>query len=257
MNKGFVLDAINFDINNKLIYIFSENSMMEKYFIYQPKNNFDLINKHNRLDYMMIIEYEYQNKGQKFFYEIIDDFVTIKNSLNSLLLGSIICDLIKNSIQIEEKTIFQYQNIVDFIKLIFLKNDFNKNFIFSYIILLIFYLLLNSGRFILPEKDSIFYDTHNLKFVSDKNMVNSYKMKESNQIYINNINNDRFIRCPKELFVLNELDIKNCISIQNLNLLENLNSDKLNNLLFFLSNLFNLAYHKKRVNSLTFIKYII
>jgi len=251
MNKGLVLDVINFGINNKLLFIFCESDKMEKIFLYPPKNKDILEDQYNRLDYAIIIEYEYHDKGKKIYYEIIEENHKIKKNLKKLILTSIICDLIKNSLQVDEKASFFYNNVVDYLKIIVEENDIEKNFMYSYIILFLFYLLSASGVFSLPDKDyykkvsethNLFYDIKNTNFIFSKSNLNIEK---------------GYLKCTKDLIILYDFYLKNdFITRQNLQKLENTGIEKLNNLLFFLSNLFNLSYHRNRINSLSFINYI-
>lgn len=249
MNEGLIIDVINFGINNKIILLFSKDSQLEKLFLYQPKKESFALDIHNKLDYLMTISYENDKKKGKIYIDIIDNFNNLRNNFERLILGSILCDLIKNSLSIGSLTNINYYEIINLIRVLEEKENIDLKFQYSFIILILYYLLINSGSFTLPLK---------INGMQDNNSTFLFYDLKTNQFVISEKNlNTQYLICPKDIFILKDFFDFNKSSIDNyFNELNSLNIANLNKLLFFLSELFNFIYQRKYIKSLTFLKYI-
>lgn len=266
MNEGLIIDTVNFGVNNKTVLIFSKDSILEKFFIYPPKDNFNLIDKYNRLDYFMIISYEVQRKGNRFDFEIIDEFLGLKKDYRKIIISAILSDLLKNSLVEGDKSNIDYEKIQLFIDFMIkeLNNDIKSYF--SLLILFIYYLISNSGEinFSFIENDnnissesSLFFDIYHYQFIVANKLDNDpSKFNQSTHDQLD-FHNRNYFKCPQQ--ILSILQFKPA-SFDNIyyyfNNLKNYEIKILNNLLFFLSNLFKVAYHRKNIKSLEFLKYL-
>lgn len=256
MNEGLIIDVINFGINNKTIFIFSKESILEKYFIYPAKNSFNYLSKYDKLDYITLIKYEFQKKGNRFDFEIIDSFLNLKKNYKKIIISAIFSDLLKNCLAEGESSSIDYNNIQLFLNFLNLENknlidiekDLKENI--SVLILFLYYLISNSGiidfssvnQRKISDNSLLFFDRFNNHFVVKNNSENK---------------NPYYLKSPKELFYLLDFKLQNFKDIQNIiDKFIDFEIKNLNNLLFFLSNLYKFSYHRKNIKSLEFLKYL-
>lgn len=223
MNEGLIVDCIDFGVNNKIIFVYSDNSIMEKFFIYPPKNNLSFIKNFNRLDYFMLINYETLKKKNNFDFEIINDFSQIKYDLKKVLTAAIFCDFLKNSFYESSISNIKYEKIILFINVFIQKNCLSPFFCFSFLILFIYYLIYESGAF----------------------NNSNYNIETNKKIY------DEVIEITK-FFPYNFEEI-----LKYLDNLMKMDLNKLKSVLHFFINLFKFTYHRKSIKSETFINLII
>ncbi len=281
MNEGLVIDTINFGINNKTILIFSKDSILEKFFIYPPKNSFNLFDKYNRLDYFMIISYEIQKKGNRFDFEIIDEFSALKTDYKKIITCAILSDLLKNSLVEGEKSNIDYKKVKYFIDFLIKQLNVDIKSYLSLVILFIYYLISNSGEISFSfdnyeqemiSESNLFFDLYHNQFIitnkldfnqfepdQTKSNQNDFNKPLYNQSRFNGLDfqSQNYLKCPKHIFSILDFNAESFDKIYyHLNILEKYEIKILNNLLFFLSNLFKLAYHRKNIKSLEFVKYL-
>lgn len=214
MSEGLVIDKIEFGINNKLIFLFSKNSVLEKYYIYPSKIYF--LDNNQNIDYLNIIRYDIQEKSKRFNFEILSDFSELKKDLEKLIIGAIFCDFLKNSLLEGSITNIKYEEILYFFYYLSQEEKLKSNNLVSCLIVFIYYLLFNSGSF-------------------DASQIKNKK---------------------EELKLLFSLSEKPEEMLKIISKLSKMESNKLNNMLFFLINSFKFVYHRKNIKSLEFIKYL-
>lgn len=251
MNEGLIIDALDFGVNNKVIFVFSKDSYMEKFYIYPSKSRLFTSHSTESIDYLVLIKYELQKKSKKLEYDIIDKFTELRKNYNKLVTGAILCDYLKNSLIEGSSSLVKYDNIIFFINLLSKTTTEDKRYYLTIITIFIYFLIINSGALNVDIKN---YSCDNIDkaFLYYNPSTNEFFISEDNHLF-----KDWKIEYIEEFISLLS------INLNDYNLLEKfifnfqrLEIKKIDNFLFFFSNLFNLVYHRKYVKSFYFVKLI-
>lgn len=251
MNEGLIIDTLDFGVSNKIIFVFSKDSLMEKFYIYPSKSSLFTPHSSGNIDYLVLIKYELQKKNKKLEYDIIDKFTELRKNYNKLITGAIFCDYLKNSLIEGSSSLIKYDNIIFFINLLSKTTIEDKRYYLSIITIFIYFLVINSGALNIDIKN---YSCYNI------NKPFLYYNPSTNEFFISEDNN--FLKDWKIEYIEEFISLLS-INLNDYNLLEKfifnfqrLEIKKIDNFLFFFSNLFNLVYHRKYVKSFYFVKLI-